>query len=240
MKSLLTFFSIALLGAQLSFGDQLLPTAPETVTVAFAKVFVPSGFDDNDRTQITIEGVFPNTCYKVGPYATQIDLKTRTITIQQQAYRYQGICLQVVVPFHQVVDLGLIPQGEYKIVDSASGSALSVIRIDIAKKSEPDEYLYAPITDAFITTDPENGIHTLGIQGAFTDRCTVFEDIKVNYTADVIVVQPIVKRIGARSCAKDKTRFMRTVQLKESLTGMYLLHVRSMNGQAINKMVDLP
>ena len=96
------------------------------------------------------------------------------------------------------------------------------------------------MTDAFITTEPETGIHTLSILGAFSDRCTVFEDIKVNYTEDVIVVQPIVKHIAVRGCAQEKTRFVKTVQLKDGLTGMYLLHVRSMNGQAINKMVDLP
>lgn len=240
MKSLSTLFLLSLICLTGVNADSLLPTTPDTVTVSFNKVYVPAGFDDNDRTQITVEGIFPNTCYKVGPYATKVDPTTRTITVQQQAYRYQGVCLQVLVPYYQTIDLGLVPQGNYKIIDAANGSALSAIRIDTATKSEADEYLYAPMTDAFITTEPETGLHTLSILGAFTDRCTVFEDIKVNYTEDVIVVQPIVKHIVARNCAQEKTRFVKTLQLKDGLTGMYLLHVRSMNGQAINKMVDLP
>lgn len=240
MKSLKALLLISVFCLTGVFADSLQPTTPETITVSFNKVYVPVGFDDNDRTQVTIEGAFPNTCYKVGPYATKVDPTTRTITVQQQAYHYQGVCLQVMVPFYQVIDLGLVPHGDYKIVDAANGSSLSGIRIDTATKAEADEYLYAPMTDAFITTEPETGIHTLSIMGAFTDRCTMFEDIKVNYTQDVIVVQPVVKHIAARNCAQEKTRFVKTVQLKGGLTGMYLLHVRSMNGQAINKMVDLP
>jgi len=238
MKFSYLIMAVGLFGAaQITQADDMLP---KTVTVAIQKAYIPTGFDDNDRAQITIEGSFPNTCYKVGPYATKVDPQTRTVTIQQQAYLYKGVCLQVMVPFNQTIDLGLMNTGEYKIVDSTKGSALGNIEIDKATKSEADEFLYAPMTDAYITSDPETSNHTLIINGAFTDRCTVFEDIKVHYTNDVIIVQPIVKHIAERGCGQQKTRFTKTVELKKDLTGVYLLHVRSMNGQAINKIVDLP
>jgi hypothetical protein len=241
MKTLNILLALLAINGTSIMANDIFPTSPETINVSFGKSYVPVGFDDNDRTQITIEGSFPNTCYKVGPYATKVDLKTQTINVQQQAYRYNGICLQMIVPFNQVIDLGILPKGEYKIVDATTGKALSSIRIDQATKSEADEFLYAPMTDAYISTDPATGIHTLAVLGAFSDRCTVFEDIKVNYTSDVIVVQPIVKHIAdRRNCGQQKVRFVKTVQLKDGLTGLYLLHVRSMNGQAINKMVDLP
>ena len=232
---------IGLMGAIQTMADDISSgTTPNTVTVAIQKAFIPEGFDDNDRTQVTVEGFFPNTCYKVGPYATKVDPKTRTITIQQQAYHYNGVCLQMLVPFNQTIDLGLVSAGDYSLKDAAKGNNLGSIKIDRASKSEADEFLYAPATDAYITTEPDTGIHTLVVKGAFSDRCTIFEDIKVHYTSDVIVVQPIVKHIAERGCESQKVRFVKTVELKNDLTGVYLLHVRSMNGQAINKVVDLP
>ena len=94
MKLLSTLIFVSMFSLTGVFGEALGPNSPDTITVSFSKVYVPTGFDDNDRTQVTIEGTFPNTCYKVGPYATKIDPLTRTITVQQQAYRYQGVCLQ--------------------------------------------------------------------------------------------------------------------------------------------------
>ena len=232
---------VGLLGAVTTMADVVSPdTTPNTVTVAIQKAFIPEGFDDNDRTQVTVEGFFPNTCYKVGPYATKIDPMTRTITVQQQAYQYNGVCLQMLVPFTQTIDLGLVNAGDYKLTDAAKGSNLGELKIEKATKSEADEYLYAPMTDAYITTEPDTGIHTLVATGAFSDRCTIFENIKVHYTSDVIVVQPIVKHIAESGCESQKVRFAKTVELKKDLTGVYLLHVRSMNGQAINKVVDIP
>jgi len=230
-----------LLGSIVAMADTISPeTTPNTVTVSIQRAFIPQGFDDNDRTQVTVEGFFPNTCYKVGPYATKVDPMSQTITIQQQAYQYNGVCLQMLVPFNQTIDLGLVSAGEYKLTDAAKGLALGNLKIDRATKSEADDYLYAPTTDAYITTEPDTGLHTLVVKGAFSDRCTIFEDIKVNYSSDVITVQPIVKHIAGRGCESQKVRFVKTVELKKELTGVYLLHVRSMNGQAINKVVDLP
>lgn len=241
MKLLNIAILMGLMGSVTMIADEIQPdTNPNTVTVAIQKAFIPEGFDDNDRTQVTVEGFFPNTCYKVGPYATKVDPKTRTITIQQQAYHYNGVCLQMLVPFNQTIDLGIITAGEYSLRDAAKGGALGALKIDRATKSEADEFLYAPTTDAYITTEPDTGLHTLIVKGAFSDRCTIFEDIKVNYNSDVIVVQPIVKHIAERGCESQKVRFVKTVELKKDLTGVYLLHVRSMNGQAINKVVDIP
>jgi hypothetical protein len=169
-----------------------------------------------------------------------VDPETRSVYIQQQAYLYKGVCLQILVPFTQTIDLGIVKFGDYKITDASNKSVLGEMKIDKATKSEPDEFLYAPMSDAYITSDTLHGNHTLVLKGAFSDRCTLFEDVRINYTQDVIVVQPIVKHIAVRGCGAVKTRFVKTVELKQDLKGTYLLHVRSMDGQAINKMVDLP
>src|SRR5262245_14379881 len=87
--------------------------APQIVDVSLGRSFVPIGFDNNDKVQVTVAGIFPDSCYKVGEYRTQVDDATQTIFIQQSAYRYGGECLPVTVPFTQVVDLGILREGNY-------------------------------------------------------------------------------------------------------------------------------
>ena len=57
---------------------------PEIVNIPLNKVYVPVGFDDNDRVQIVVEGDFPNTCYKIGPYTFHMNEVTRRLAFNRQ------------------------------------------------------------------------------------------------------------------------------------------------------------
>lgn len=236
MIKALKFLSIVLAIGSFSLADNV----PKTVDISLGGALIPSGFDDNDRTQFVVSGVLPNSCYRVGPHALKIDDEKQTITIQQQSYLYSGVCLQVMTPFTQVVDVGILKQGPYKVLDRASGKELGALGIVASKNAGPDDYLYAPIEQAYISSD--SGKNTLYVKGSFADRCSVLDQIKVLYQEHVLVVQPIMRRLVAEgeSCAFEKTRFIETVELKPGLHGSVLLHVRSLNGQAINQIVDLP
>jgi len=216
------------------------PNAPKTVETALTKAYIPLGFDDNDRIQIAVAGTFKNTCYKVGPHALKVDTENKTITVQQQAYLYNGVCLQMFVPYSEIVDVGIIPNGNYKVVDALSGATLAELPVNQGSNPGPDDFTYAPVSDAYVVTDPETKKHVLAISGSFGDRCSDFEDIKVNVSNDVIIVQPVLERKTDISCAPEKVRFLKTIELNNDLKhGMYMLHVRSLNGQAVNKLVDL-
>jgi len=216
------------------------PFLPKIVNVEVRKTYVPTGFDDNDRIQLMAAGTFPNTCYKVGHYTTEIDAQTKTIRIRQSAYQYFGVCLNLVVPFSQIVDLGPLKAGTWQLVDASSGKAMSSFSVTRSTKPEPDEYLYAPVSDAYVHRDAATGKDTVTLQGTFTDRCTQLKEVRVHYYPEVIVVQPIAVHIEKRDgCAYELVRFSETVNLAEGLKGTYLLHVRAMNGQAISKLVPL-
>jgi hypothetical protein len=91
-----------------------------------------------------------------------------------------------------------------------------------------------------VVKDEETGKHMLAITGSFGDRCSDFQEIKVNVANDVIIVQPVLERKADISCAPEKVRFLKTIELNDNVKdGVYMLHVRSLNGQAINKLVDL-
>ncbi|MFM8268789.1 MAG: hypothetical protein ACKN9V_01260 [Pseudomonadota bacterium] len=216
------------------------PNAPKTVETALTKAYIPLGFDDNDRIQIAVAGTFKNTCYKVGPHALKVDAESKTITVQQQAYLYSGVCLQMFVPYSEVIDVGIIPSGDYKVVDSKSGAKLAELPVKQGTTAGPDDFTYAPVSDAYVVKDEETGKHVLALSGSFGDRCSDFQDIKINVANDVIIVQPVLARKAEISCAPEKVRFLKTIELEDTVKeGVYMLHVRSLNGQAINKLVDL-
>lgn len=238
MKSTITaLMMVAACGVGFS---ETSPHAPKTVQTALTKAYIPLGFDDNDRIQIAVAGTFKNTCYKVGPHALKVDAQNKTITVQQEAYLYSGVCLQMLVPFSQIIDVGIIPSGDYKVLDAQSGKELAQLPVTEGTNPGPDDFTYAPINDAYVFTDAETGRHVLALTGSFGDRCSDFEEIKVSVANDVIIVQPVITRNTEISCAPEKVRFLKTVDLNEKVAnGMYMLHVRSLNGQAINKLVDL-
>ena len=214
-----------------------IETPPTLVDFPVGKSFVPHGFDDNDRVQVMVAGVFPDTCYRVAIAFSKVDENQKKIFITQTAYHYSGICTRVFVPFASVVDVGLVRSGEYQLVDGVSGKTLGAMPITRSSHTGADDYVYALVHDANIRNEGPSK-KTLMLSGELPDRCSEFKEVQVHYYPDVVVVQPIVKRIS-ELCAPQKTRFIKEVALQSSLRGVQLIHVRSLNGQAINKLVDV-
>ena len=229
------FFGLALFTS-----TTLRAETPGLVSVNLAKAYVPIGFDDNDKSEISVVGQLPNSCYKVGPARHEVDKANKVITVEQSAYVYLGMCLQVIVPFSQRIDLGILEEGNYQIKDAASGTMLGMLPIGRAKSESADEFLYAPVTDAQIRT--HDGKSFLFLQGSFTDRCMSIKEVKIHYYSDVIVVQPIAQYSpsGADECGFQMIRYRHEVPLKDGLTGEMLIHVRSMDGQAVNRFIAFP
>jgi len=229
------FFSFVLAGF-ITTASCFADGGPQIVNVELNKSYIPIGFDDNDRGQVVVAGMFPNSCYKVGPYRVVLDEVNKTLAIAQTALLYQGQCIQVLVPFTQTIDIGILREGSYAIKDHFSGKALGAMPVARAKVTEADDFLYAPVTDAQVQT--EEGKSTLYLQGNFTDRCTHLKDVVVSYYDDVLVVQPIAEHIATNDCGHQMIRFQYEMPLKEGLTGSRLVHVRVMDGQAINRIAE--
>lgn len=214
---------------------------PEEVSVPLEKGFVPVGFDDNDNTQVMVAGTFSDTCHKVGPARVQVNSATGEIQIEQLAYRYSDICLRMMVPFVNVIDLGILPAARYKIFDKMGKAEIAAMSVLVAKSSAADDFLYAPVADSDVVASPDGKEHLLTLKGNFTNRCSALKEVIVNRYAETIVVQPIMTYTGeGRDCPYSKVRFQFSVPLKEKLTSAMLLHVRVMNGKAVNKLVDVP
>lgn len=213
--------------------------APELVSVPIDRTFFPVGFDDNDISQVVITGDLPDTCHKLGPTGVHVDRVNKVLTVQQRAYKAPGVCMRVFVPYTSVVNVGILEAGTYTVEDRASGKIMGPLTVEVAKTPWQDDYLYAPVADAFVET--QGGKRTLVITGSFTDRCTSLKEVRVEPHKDVIVVQPIAGHTDRpHNCGHEKVPFLRRDALPQVAGGTYLLHVRSMNGQALNKVIELP
>jgi hypothetical protein len=233
-------FSFLMLAITVLIGSQARASNPELVNVALTKAYLPIGFDDNDRAQAVVAGTFVSGCYKTGPSSISVDYEKKTVLIRQQAYYYKGNCIQVAIPFSQTVNLGILREGGYSIIDATSGSTIGKLPVARATVDTPDDFLYAPVSDAYIRE--EDGERFLYFNGQFPTRCMRLAEVKVHYYSESIVVQPIAETLGtipSLDCAAEPVRFQHRILLKEGLAGTYLLHVRVTNGEAINKLVQL-
>ena len=214
---------------------------PQTVSVSVKTAYIPVGYDTNDNVQIALTGLLPNACHRVGPAQVKVDEQGKNILVHQQAYQYSKPCLELQIPFTKIVDAGILTEGSYTVVDETSGVSLGTVEVKRANTLSIDDYLYAPITDATVIKPSDAKNPTLVLDMKWTNRCTRYKDTVVHEYKNVIVVQPIAEALmeEGRSCETESVRFQVKKPLSENLKGTYLLHVRSMDGQALNKIIDI-
>ncbi|MCB0419004.1 MAG: hypothetical protein KDD39_15265, partial [Bdellovibrionales bacterium] len=116
----------------------------DEVSVPVNEVFVPVGFDDNDRVEVVLDGYLPDTCHKLADVKVTIDENSHTMTLDQKAKRVLGACADVTVPFSNVLSLGALEAGTYKIklADAEESQPLKVTKAPV---ETPDDFLYAPV-----------------------------------------------------------------------------------------------
>lgn len=212
---------------------------PVTVSVPLSSAYIPGGFDSNDRAELVVEGLFPNTCYRVGPYEKSMDSTGKELLITQMAYKYQGMCLMMLVPFSQTVQMGIMKANTYTVKDGNSGRGMGELPVRLATNVGPDDFLYASVQDAYVGVVDGNK-RAIVLQGELPGDCWAIKEKKVVLDGkNVLAVMPIIEKIRKNNCNDYRMQFMTTVDVPEVTPGRYLLHVRSLNGQAINKLVDL-
>jgi hypothetical protein len=239
MKSHLTSFLFVLaLALPLSAfaGQEEFIQSPE-------KVFTPVGLDNNDHAEIVLYGHFPNSCYRAGPATVRVE--GGSIVIQNRAYRDTSAnCIQMSVPWATTIPLGVLPARSYNIfVDAPTGESQLFEHLEVALSASPeiDDYLYAFVNGVMINTDRTNTA-TMTLSGSFGVTCMYLKDVTIlRNKANVVTVLPIVAFDHTKVCAHPfaPIPFQKTLRIAGPLeTRATLFHIRSVNGQALNRVVE--
>ena len=102
--------------AAAAFAESNPPQQGETkeVVVGVTDAYIPSGFDSNSEAFVVVNGLFANSCYKLK--AAQVDhIGPALHEVRVKATVTEGLCLMVLVPFHQEAQLGKLAIGDHSI-----------------------------------------------------------------------------------------------------------------------------
>ena len=210
------------------------------VAVAAEHLFVPTGFDDNDTTEVVVAGILPNACYSSVKGELVVDQQNKVITVTPKARIASGPCLQVVVPFSTVFEVGILAMGSYKV--KVAGSDLErTLTIAESSSAGPDDELYASVDNAYVSDIPAQNRRVIVIEGVYTNTCMRWDRTEIIHKApDVVEVMPIVKMVDGPACSQVLMPFKGVaVDLPALKEGRYLLHVRSMNGTSLNRVFSI-
>lgn len=223
---------------------------PSVVPSPVEQAFIPLGFDDNDNVEVVLHGHFINSCYKTGDVKVTVDEATKSITLSPTALHYKdGYCLQMQIPFLQSVRLGVVKEGEYKVVvENQPNAKTERLSIKRTESSNPDDYLYAPISSVAIRkeTVAENNTtrSIMTLKGEYPymfNGCMEIQRVrKYMSPGNVMVVLPIAEVVQGETCLLrgGDQKFERQVVVDEKLEGDILLHVRTLNGESLNHLEE--
>jgi hypothetical protein len=237
--------SSAVLAAVAAYAAPRLPLADsphsgQYVAVEAARAFIPVGFDDNDETLLVLDGYLPSGCYRLTRPETAVDQEAKTITVTPMARYFDVPCIEARVPFHYEVRLGILAAGDYTVKVN-DGNAVLRQSLSIAESTTagPDDYLYAPVDDVTVRPNADTGHLEAVLQGRFTRACLDWEDVRVEDNGDTVNVLPIMHETDPNACTDAERVYKKIVPLPDSITpGRHLLHVRSLNGQAVNFLFE--
>ncbi len=239
MKAVLLILSISLVA---SLGNSQL-LAYDIIHEVPDNIYLVQGFDTNDNVEIIFEGQYPNACYKVGPTKNKVDSANKKIYLDNLAYRTQDeICARVIVPYQKEVHLGPLEGGKYEVLfKNAEGNydSQGFLTVEKATAESVDNYLYAPVNQIVSLAGTKN----IRLEGEITRDCLELDRVEVSYTQQpaVVVVLPIMKMVKESKCSatEDVDEFSYEVDLSEVPEGRYLIHTRTLNGRARNKIMNL-
>lgn len=219
--------------------SSLASAEQEDVAIGLSNVFVPKGFDSNDNVEIVVAGELPNTCYlrprgdvKVSDGHVYVEMRATKITDPNT------LCITAIVPYMVTIPLASLGEGAYDIlVNSGLASELSTsIQIDQANSSSINNFTYANVTNVDYKVDN----HEVTISGVHPSSCMEIDrvEIIVNQTNDTFSVLPILKQT-LEICDRMIKPFSYTVALPKPQKNQELVHIRKIDGTALNYLVNL-
>ncbi len=212
--------------------------APVSVSVPVDHIYVPKGFDTNDNTQVIVTGYLPNLCYK-SPSST-VSVTENNISIQLNALfeaPANGVCAEAIVPYMEVVSVGVLAEGTYGIKVNEGASAFLEESVSIVQSPSLDinDHIYAAVD----YVERKENTRTVILNGYNPSDCFELSEVKfISNDKDTFAVLPIMKKIRS-FCPMKMIPFKYEAEVPADLKAeTLLLHVRVMSGDSVNSLFD--
>jgi hypothetical protein len=197
-------------------------------------VYTIKGFDNNDNSEVMIEGYLPDLCYQTPIAKARVIGKKVIVDVTgTRDSNPDRICAQMTVPFLTTVHVGVLDTGAYDvIVNGASGSATrATLNIVESSSSAIDNYIYANVE--YVEKDGYDG--KIQLKGYNPSDCLELDRVEfVSNELDSYAVLPIMKKVR-ESCPMKMMPFSYETEVPNDLSrDKVLLHVRVMNGKSVN------
>ncbi len=208
---------------------------PRLGKVPVNEVFIPKGFDSNDNVEVVVSGILPNLCYK-SPRG-EVEINGKDVNISMKAIRSSesdGPCAEMVVPYLEAVNLGLLDRGWYNI--NVDGLVAGSLYVNQSSSDAVDEKVYANVD--YIEKDAFS--NRVVLKGYNPSDCFEFDRVEsLDNGVNVHSVMPIMKQVS-EFCPRKMVPFEIEWQVPVNLERpQVLLHVRSMNGHSVNSLVKV-
>jgi hypothetical protein len=231
---------LSVLGLFLAFtAPTVAHAALKEIVLAPEDVFIPDGFDNNDRAEIVLHGYFSNTCYRASHATAQIN-GDKIVLKNMAYYEDDAPCMEMMIPWTTSVSVGVLKAGSYHVFvhqDATALKAVGSLPVAVATTKSIDEHLYAYVKGVTVKQTGSRA-DSITITGSFSTTCLYIKDVIIEQTkADVISVLPLLAVDANKVCANVfiAIPFKKTVKINRQLTQKStLFHVRSLNGQALN------
>lgn len=211
-------------------------SVPVEVMVPIEDVYSPKGFDSNDNSQIIVSGYLPNLCHRAPKSIVKMEEGKVDIKIVSLKYDPSNpYCPEMIVPFVEAIDLGVMDKGVYDIV--VNGKSIfekrASLQIDEASSDAVDEYVYAGVE----YIEKSAGSRRVILKGYNPSDCFVLDEIEVlDNEKDVYSIKPKMKQVSD-FCALKMVPFEYDFIVPDKLQAdKVLLHVRSVQGKSVNSI----
>ena len=209
-------------------------STPTVLEIEGNHIFVPFGFDSNDKVEVVVSGYLPNSCYKVPKVEFVKKDNKFNFRIFATSYAVGNFsCRKVNVPFLKTVNLGVLKEGDYKIFLKKENKidVAYPLKIELSEGDNSDQYIYANVD----TIKREFGSRKVILSGTNPVDCFELDEILIfDNGVDTYSILPILKQ-KKDTCWPKNEPFKYEVMIPEHLElDEILLHVRAMNGSAVN------
>ncbi len=232
MKHLLPFLALSTLSAW---------AQPDVVMAPVEHLYLPAGFDSNDAVEVVVTGNFPNSCYarndvKVAVKDDIVDIKVTAISHEKNFPAAR--CPDMVVPFKEVVHVGNLQGGDYKVrVNAGTEYALQdKLNIEEASSNSVDEHIYAAIEYV-----ERKGKNDFVLHGWRYSNCIDIDRVEVkSNNKDTLSIMPVMKQLSTFCPMKMMpTQYPVKLDFNSVKINQPLLHVRTMDGKSVNSVINV-